>query len=1162
MNIFELDQSLRKKKSADPNGGISKEKETEFHADLDTLVHNTFGKRKDEEKQRLDPKCWTGYRKAGTKMKGGVRVNNCVKVEDQGAAEGSEDSDIKLLQSGKKTSDGIGMQDIRLMAGEGKLTKKTVLQALTVIRKQRRELENSKQGVAESQTAKAGIVQTEVYGTRAYHAKCMEPNCDWQSKRYDRINQAQAVAKKHSEQHFNKKDVAEGSSDTIYPNAEVIKSKNGKPVGEIYQDGNSWGAFHYRADRGYDFIDSREDAIEALKDLHQETGRSRPDYTIKGVTEAINPDITNPEFSHQQQIGDYLYVARYWSKGLKITAYHGNKQIGYAELMYQSAPFDDFADPKTTPKRIWLESEWTRVDPKYQRQGIMSTMYAYAKMLGNSVKPSQTRSDDAKAAWKSWRQSGDAQHLTREGVAEGFKNTYSVGDRVESPMGTGTIVSVSKNVNVDGNVEVKLDDPSRAGEDGKYKDTFVLTTTMLKHLPEDQGVAEDAEPMDREWALVKKLGRLGERVVQNPKLWDRYNQAIDNEDIDWIIGLIQDGTGATASEVTKLADLFGEIGGGLGRLTDFAWAVKEGHWDEDFMNPYRAHRSQGLNEFSFDKDGGDDGGEDPYKYPQPEHYNRSIDFFGRFEADHFDDEEFDKATGVFKGYWDDAEGRDQIAYFKFDNPRRTGDDDPGMGWYYEPQNEGVDEGWKQNLAALGLAGLTALAPTPAAAAPAQTSTVSTVAHGTTGDQIVNHKNYKKYYDQALAGRNTARAHQTAQQIATLKVKADIAKGIKEQGPASSKEADYGPEYQDMVKRVGQRAKQGPLKTVWDPVKRVYKNVPVNKDQGVDEASLATMRDYFAGNLDAQDPTKLSQMRKFFAKQNVPAKEKTVKKFHNQDEYQQWVSKVKPMATNNVREAGPYSRGYYNPADDERREQEYGDRSNRDWKHRERAEEESSVLYRFDPSDGKLKQRMWSHAKFGQARSEGYKDTPDQAMKALGYFPSKFKPGHYVKKGLDGKWETVFPYANKSVNEAAGTISLDMNDGSTKMLRSGAPALNSVKSALSYLVRSKDFETLKNLKAIDGQDVTGIVSKIFKPSNTISLGEALDTEFQNFLKQAKHRYPDSKDENEAFMRFVHDELEKEGRIDRGQSQDIDHLEAKIDSLIVDLSKMNKSSASEL
>jgi hypothetical protein len=32
-----------------------------------------------KEKRRLDKKCWKGYRKAGTKLKDGVRVNNCVK---------------------------------------------------------------------------------------------------------------------------------------------------------------------------------------------------------------------------------------------------------------------------------------------------------------------------------------------------------------------------------------------------------------------------------------------------------------------------------------------------------------------------------------------------------------------------------------------------------------------------------------------------------------------------------------------------------------------------------------------------------------------------------------------------------------------------------------------------------------------------------------------------------------------------------------------------------------------------------------------------------------------------------------------------------------------------------------------------------------------------
>ena len=92
-----------------------------------------------------------------------------------------------------------------------------------------------------------------------------------------------------------------------------------------------------------------------------------------------------------------------------------------------------------------------------------------------------------------------------------------------------------------------------------------------------------------------------------------------------------------------------------------------------------------LNEFAPGA-GDEGGGEDPYKYPKPERYRRSADYFGQFEADHFDREDFDDATGVFKGYW----GKTQIAYFKFDNPARTGGDDPGMGWYYEPESDGND----------------------------------------------------------------------------------------------------------------------------------------------------------------------------------------------------------------------------------------------------------------------------------------------------------------------------------------------------------------------------------------------------------------------------------------------------------------------------------------
>lgn len=55
---------------------------------------------------------------------------------------------------------------------------------------------------------------------------------------------------------------------------------------------------------------------------------------------------------------------------------------------------------------------------------------------------------------------------------------------------------------------------------------------------------------------------------------------------------------------------------------------------------------------------------------------------------------------------------------------------------------------------------------------------------------------------------------------------------------SEAEEEYGPEWQAMVKRVGQRAKEGPRKTVWDPVKQVYTTAPINppkkKEQGMGE----------------------------------------------------------------------------------------------------------------------------------------------------------------------------------------------------------------------------------------------------------------------------------------------------------------------------------------
>ena len=46
------------------------------------MMTEKFDQLYQETKQRLDDKCWKGYRKQGTKKKGDTVVNNCVKIKE------------------------------------------------------------------------------------------------------------------------------------------------------------------------------------------------------------------------------------------------------------------------------------------------------------------------------------------------------------------------------------------------------------------------------------------------------------------------------------------------------------------------------------------------------------------------------------------------------------------------------------------------------------------------------------------------------------------------------------------------------------------------------------------------------------------------------------------------------------------------------------------------------------------------------------------------------------------------------------------------------------------------------------------------------------------------------------------------------------------------
>jgi hypothetical protein len=136
---------------------------------------------------------------------------------------------------------------------------------------------------------------------------------------------------------------------------------------------------------------------------------------------------------------------------------------------------------------------------------------------------------------------------------------------------------------------------------------------------------------------------------------------------------------------------------------------------------------------------------------------------------------------------------------------------------------------------------------------------------------------------------------------------------------------------------------------------------------------------------------------------------------------------------------------------------------------------------------------------------------------------------------------------KSTTESIGTITIGFTDGSTQHIRTATPSSNSIKFIIEYLLRRRDIEKLSKLETINGKNVTDIIKKIF-PDKSSMQAESLDQGFKNFLIKTRHRYPDSKDENEAFMRYVYYELEHGDQTDNSQFEKITDLEKKLNALI--------------
>ena len=81
-------------------------------------------------------------------------------------------------------------------------------------------------------------------------------------------------------------------------------------------------------------------------------------------------------------------------------------------------------------------------------------------------------------------------------------------------------------------------------------------------------------------------------------------------------------------------------------------------------------------------------------------------------------------------------------------------------------------------------------------------------------------------------------------------------------------------------------------------------------------------------------------------------------------------------------------------------------------------DESNLMYRFNPETGRLGQRMIHNNEERTAHQQGYRDSHEAALKVHGIIKSKFKPGKWVQK-QGNSWPEVHPFGKSDgVDESA------------------------------------------------------------------------------------------------------------------------------------------------
>ena len=183
-----------------------------------------------------------------------------------------------------------------------------------------------------------------------------------------------------------------------------------KPFINVAYDGSAWvNEGNHRimaaAELGWESLPveiSYFDGGERIKDGPMYPGRIG---LGEPIDEEINPDCFNPAFNDTQEFDGLTYRA--------------TVEEEYGKPVLTIKVFDDFSPvglAKFKQSKDSVVSLISSFRPEYQGKGIARNVYAYVRMLGNTIQPSKNQLPPGKAMWQSWKKSGDAKHLMKENV--------------------------------------------------------------------------------------------------------------------------------------------------------------------------------------------------------------------------------------------------------------------------------------------------------------------------------------------------------------------------------------------------------------------------------------------------------------------------------------------------------------------------------------------------------------------------------------------------------------------------------------------------------------------------------------------------------------------------------------------------------------------------